>query len=71
MYSALYRQLEYGFAGLSSVQQYISAAGSLVRDDAVASTLLADMRQSILLQPSQAIRTHSKRGSEDVQQLLR
>ncbi|MCI8304025.1 MAG: hypothetical protein HFF52_05280 [Lawsonibacter sp.] len=71
VYSALYRQLEYSFAGLSSVQQYISAAGSLVRDDAVASTLLADMRQSILLQPSQAIRTHSKRGSEDVQQLLR
>lgn len=67
VYDTLYSQLEQSFGGLSSVCQYFGT----VRDDGTASTLLKDMRQSILLQPSQALRTHGKRGTEDVGQLLK
>jgi len=42
-----------------------------VRDAASASTLLEDTRQSILLQSSQAMSTHSRRDAGDVRQLLR
>ena len=68
-YGALYNQLDQSFGGLYS--HYISLAEGMVRDNAVADTLLEDMRQSILLQPSQALHTHGRRGTEDVRQLLR
>lgn len=68
-YGALYNQLDQSFGGLYS--HYISLAEGMVRDNAAADTLLADMRQSILLQPSQALHTHGRRGTEDVRQLLR
>ena len=41
-----------------------------MRDTTAASTLLEGMRQSILLQSSQAMHASSKRGAEDVWQLL-
>ena len=66
-YSALYTRLEQSSGGLSSVRQYVDATEGLVRDTAAAGTLLEDMRQSI----PQAMRTHSRRGTEDVRQLLR
>lgn len=68
-YGALYNQLDQSFGGLYS--HYISLAEGMVRDNAAADTLLEDMRQSILLQPSQALHTHGRRGMEDVRQLLR
>lgn len=68
-YGALYNQLDQSFGGLYS--HYISLAEGMVRDNAAADTLLEDMRQSILLQPSQALHTHGRRGTEDVRQLLR
>lgn len=66
-YGALYRQLERSVGG----SQYFNAIRDMVRDGGEADTLLEDMRQSMQLQPSQAIRTHGRRGTEDVQQLLR
>ena len=68
-YGALYGRLEQN--GLRSVYQYISITRVPVRDAASASTLLEDTRQSILLQSSQAMSTHSRRDAGDVRQLLR
>lgn len=68
-YGALYGRLEESFSGLYSFRQYINVPEEPVRDTAAASTLLQDMRQSILLQSGRA--AHSKRGTEDVRQLLR
>ncbi len=68
VYSALYVQMEQSASGLRSVQRYISVAR--VRDASAAGALLEDMRRSILLQPGQAIDTHSGRGAGDVGQLL-
>lgn len=65
-YGALYRQLERSVGG----SQYFRAVRDMVRDGGEADTLLEDMRQSMLLQPSQALRTHGRRGTEDVSQLL-
>lgn len=70
-YDTLHSQLEQSFHALHSVHQYIDITEGSVRDTAAASTLLDDMRQFIHLQPSQAMQTHSKRGMEDVRQLLR
>lgn len=67
-YSALYSRLEESSGALYSVQWYFNPG--LVRDTGAASTLLADMRQSIRRQPDQALKTHSKKGLEDVRQLL-
>ena len=67
-YGALYRQMEQSFGGLYS--QYINMAQGALRDNGQASALLEDMTESILLQPSQALRTHSRRGKEDVGHLL-
>ncbi len=68
-YSSLQSRLEQSCGGLSSVQQYIDAGP--VRDSASVTTLLRDMRKTIPLPASQAISTHSKRGTEDVERLLR
>ena len=67
-YSALYGRLEESFSGLYSFRQYVHVPEEPLRDNAAANALL---QESILLQPAQAVRTHSRRGSEDVQQLLR
>lgn len=67
-YGALYRQMEQSFGGLYS--QYINMAQGALRDNGQAGALLEDMTESILLQPSQALRTHSRRGKEDVGHLL-
>lgn len=67
-YGALYNQMEQSFGGFCS--QYMSMAEGMVRDNAAADTLLENMRQSIRFQPSQALYTHSRRGTEDVRQLL-
>ena len=48
--------------------QYLG--GGLVRDEAEAGTLLEDARRSISRPSSQALRTHGKRGKDDVRQLL-
>ena len=69
-YRALSKQLERSLSGLQSVQQYINATESLIRDAATAGTLLSGMRQSILRQASQAMGTHSRGGLEEVRQLL-
>ena len=71
VYSALYYRMERSFNGLHNVSQYISTAGRLVRDTDDAASLMEDMRKSILLQSSQAMRTHSRRGTGDVGRLLR
>lgn len=65
-YGALYRQMERSVGG----GQYFNALRDMVRDGGEADTLLEDMRRSMLDQPSQALRTHSRRGMEDVHQLL-
>ena len=70
-YGALYQQMEQSFSGLSSVYQYADRTQGLVRDPGTAGALLQDMRQSIRLPASQAVHTHSRRGSEDIEQLLR
>lgn len=70
-YHVLYHRLERNFSGLLGAQQYLSGAESPVRDTGAAGTLLADTRQSISRPSSQALRTHGKRGKEDVRQLLR
>lgn len=68
-YHSLQERLEQSCSELFNVRQYIG--GGPVRDSAAATTLLRDMRQSIPLPASQAISTHSKRGAEDVERLLR
>ena len=68
-YHVLYHRLERSYNGLLGVQQYLS--GGPVRDAGAAGTLLEDARQSIPLPSSQAMRTHGKRGKEDVRQLFR
>ena len=70
-YHVLYHRLERNFSGLLGAQQYLSGAESPVRDTGAAGTLLADTRRSISRPSSQALRTHGKRGKEDVRQLLR
>ena len=71
-YHVLYHRLERSLGGLLGAQQYLSGAEGPVRDTGAAGTLLADTRQSIIpLSSSQAMRTHGKRGKEDVRQLLR
>ena len=70
-YHVLYHRLERSFSGLLGVQQYLNGAQGPVRDTEAAGTLLADTRHSIPLPASQAMRTHGKRGKEDVRQLLR
>lgn len=67
-YQALSHQLEQNFSNLHSGSG--GASEGPLRDNYTASTLLSGMRQSILLQSSQALRTHSGRGREDVWQLL-
>ncbi len=69
-YSALYERLEQNSNGVYSVRQYIGVTKGLMRDTAAASALVEDMSRSIPLQSSQAMRTHTKRGTEDVRQLL-
>lgn len=68
-YSVLYHRLERSWNGLLGVQQYLS--GGPVRDAGAAGTLLADARQSISRPSSQAMRTHGKRGKDDVRRLFR
>ena len=68
-YHVLYHRLERSWNGLLGVQQYLS--GGLVRDESEAGTLLEDARRSISRPSSQALRTHGKRGKDDVRQLLR
>lgn len=68
-YSVLYHRLERSWNGLLGVQQYLS--GGPVRDAGAAGSLLADARQSISLPSSQAMRTHGKRGKDDVRRLFR
>ncbi len=70
-YHVLYHRLERSFGGLLGVQQYLSGAEGPVRDDGAAGTLLADTRRSLSFPSSQAMRTHGKRGTEDLRQLLR
>lgn len=66
-YHVLYHRLERGISGILGAQQFLGP----VRDNGLAGTLLADTRSSISLPSSHAIRTHGKRGKEDVRQLLR
>ncbi len=68
-YSVLYHRLERSWNGLLGVQQYLG--GGPVRDAGAAGTLLEDARSSIPLPSSQAIRTHGKRGTDDVRRLFR
>lgn len=68
-YHVLYHRLERSWNGLLGVQQYLD--GGPVRDEAAAGTLLEDARRSISRPSSQAMRTHGKRGKDDVFQLLR
>ncbi len=68
-YHVLYHRLERSWNGLLGVQQYLG--GGLVRDESEAGTLLEDARRSISRPSSQALRTHGKRGKDDVRQLLR
>lgn len=70
-YSALYHRMARSVSSLRGVRQYIGSSERIVRDTASASSLMDDMRQSILLQPGQAVGLHNKRGKEDVQDLLR
>lgn len=68
VYSVLYDWLNQGARGLPEMQ--FTSAQALVRSAGQADTLLEDMRRSILLQPSQAMRTHNRRGSKGAQALL-
>jgi len=70
-YSAMYGWLEQSSSGLNNVRRYINVTGGLVRDDASAGILLEDTRRSIPLPSSQAMRTHGRRGTEDVRHLFR
>ena len=67
----LYHRLERSYGGLLGARQYLNGAEGPVRDTGEAGALLADTRRSIPLPSSQAMRTHGKRGTEDVRQLLR
>ena len=69
-YGELYEQLEHSFSALYHVHQYIDVTKGQIRDGTAASSLLEDARRSILLQSAQAMRSHGKRGTEDVGQLL-
>ena len=69
-YNVLYHRLERSWNGLLGVQQYLSGGGP-VRDAGAAGSLLEDARRSIPLPSSQAMRTHGKRGKDDVRQLFR
>lgn len=68
-YNVLYHRLERGWNGLLGAQQYLS--GDPLRDTGAAGALLADARHSISRPDSQAMRTHGKRGKEDVRRLFR
>ncbi|WP_300412758.1 hypothetical protein [uncultured Oscillibacter sp.] len=70
-YHVLYHRLERSYGGLLGARQYLNGAEGPVRDTGEAGALLADTRRSIPLPSSQAMRTHGKRGTEDVRQLLR
>lgn len=70
-YSAMYGWLEQSSSGLNNVRRYINVTGGLVRDSASAGILLEDTRRSIPLPCAQAMRTHGRRGAEDVRHLLR
>lgn len=70
-YQALYTRLEQSYGSLLGVQEYLSGAGRPVRDSEAAGTLLEDTRRSIHHPSSQAMRTHGKRGTEDLRQLFR
>nr|WP_325199869.1 hypothetical protein [uncultured Oscillibacter sp.] len=70
-YNVLYHRLERSWNGLLGVQQYLSGDGGPVRDAGAAGSLLEDARRSISLPSSQAMRTHGKRGKDDVRQLFR
>ena len=69
-YNVLYHRLERSWNGLLGVQQYLSGGGP-VRDAGAAGSLLEDARRSIPLPPSHAMRTHGKRGKDDVRRLFR
>ena len=69
-YNVLYHRLERSWNGLLGVQQYLSGGGP-VRDAGAAGSLLEDARRSIPLPSSQAMRTHGKRGKDDVRRLFR
>lgn len=68
-YNVLYHRLERSWNGLLGVQQVLN--GEPVRDAGAAGTLLRDARRSISQPASQAMRTHGKRGKDDVRQLFR
>lgn len=70
-YNVLYHRLERSWNGLLGVQQYLSGSGGPLRDAGAAGTLLEDARRSISRPSSQAMRTHGKRGKDDVRQLFR
>lgn len=70
-YGALYTRLERSQSGLRGVYQYVSVTEGLVRDTAAAGSLLWDTSQSIPRSAAQAMRTHGRRGMEDVERLLR
>lgn len=68
VYGVLYDWLSQGARALPGAS--LAQDSGPVRSAGQAGALLEDMRRSILLQPSQAMRTHSRRGSEGVGQLL-
>ena len=70
-YNVLYHRLERSWNGLLGVQQYLSGSGGPLRDAGKAGTLLEDARRSISRPSSQAMRTHGKRGKDDVRHLFR
>lgn len=70
-YSVLYHRLERSWSGLLGVQQYLGGAEGPVRDTGAAGALLEDARRSISQPSSQAMRTHGKRGKEDVRRFFR
>ena len=70
-YGALHGQLERSIHRLRSVQQYTPADDAPLRSTDTAGALLEDMRHSLLRQPGQAARSHARRTTGDVEQLLR
>lgn len=70
-YNVLYHRLERSWNGLLGVQQYLSGSDGPLRDAGTAGTLLEDARRSISRPSSQAMRTHGKRGKDDVRHLFR
>lgn len=70
-YSVLYHRLERSWNGLLGVQQYLGGAEGPVRNAGAAGALLEDARRSISQPASQAMRTHGKRGKEDVRRFFR